>query len=213
MRLRPPSVELVLDSIERRCAIMHVSETCWSNFCNSRLGPGGWRSKWAANEIGVGVGGGTWTVVPQDAAVSGYKELTVAGVEKVVIRDACRHALKVVDLRVERAERTGITWRRRVVSNSTLVGLCVYRHSKLESRAHCPRDLRRWRLSVVTKCVRKYFVHKLTWYSVTFKRVIHEAWMLSVLFVLPRNQYIMPSCPAHLVQFPIVAPSCVFRNL
>ena len=44
--------------------------------------------------------------MPQDTAVSsGYRELTVAGVEKVVIRDACRHALKVVELRVE---RTGI---------------------------------------------------------------------------------------------------------
>ena len=46
--------------------------------------------------------------MPRDTPVSGYKELTVAGVEKVVIRDACRHALKLVALRVERAERTGI---------------------------------------------------------------------------------------------------------
>ena len=37
MRLMPPSVEMVLDLIERRCSIMHVSETCWSNFCNSRI--------------------------------------------------------------------------------------------------------------------------------------------------------------------------------
>ena len=48
------------------------------------------------------VGGGTCTVVPRDAAVSGHKELTEGGVEKVVIRDACCHALKVVDRRVER---------------------------------------------------------------------------------------------------------------
>ena len=43
----------------------------------------------------------------QDAAVSGYWELTVAGVEKVVIREAGRHAvkLKVVE---RRDERTGI---------------------------------------------------------------------------------------------------------
>ena len=43
--------------------------------------------------------------MPRDAAVSGHRELTVAGVEKVVIHDACRHALKVVDRQVE---RTGI---------------------------------------------------------------------------------------------------------
>ena len=53
----------------------------------------------------MGVGRVTCTVVPWDAAVSGHKELTVAGVEKVVIRDAYRHALKVVDRRVE---RTGV---------------------------------------------------------------------------------------------------------
>ena len=40
-----------------------------------------------------------------DAVVIGYKELTVAGVEKVVICDACRHALKVVEWQVE---HTGI---------------------------------------------------------------------------------------------------------
>ena len=43
----------------------------------------------------MGVAGVTWTVVPRDAAVSGYWELTVAGVEKVVIREAGRHTLKV----------------------------------------------------------------------------------------------------------------------
>ena len=42
----------------------------------------------------MGVGAVTWTVVPRDAAVSGYWELTVAGVEKVVIREADRHILK-----------------------------------------------------------------------------------------------------------------------
>ena len=41
-------------------------------------------------------------------AVIGYWELTVAGVEKVVIRGACCHAPKGVALRVELAERTGI---------------------------------------------------------------------------------------------------------
>jgi hypothetical protein len=61
------------------------------------------------NEVGVGIGGGTCTVVPRDTAVSGYRELTVVGVETVVIRGACRHAPKGrVALRVERAERTGI---------------------------------------------------------------------------------------------------------
>jgi hypothetical protein len=55
----------------------------------------------------VGIGGGTCTVVPRDAAVSGYWEMTVAGVEKVVIRGTCRHAPNSVALRVERAERTG----------------------------------------------------------------------------------------------------------
>ena len=53
----------------------------------------------------MGVGGVTLTVVPRDAAVIGYKELMVAGVEKVVIRDACRHTPKVVE---RRDERTGI---------------------------------------------------------------------------------------------------------
>ena len=47
--------------------------------------------------MGVGVGDVTWTVVSRDAAVSGYWELTVAGVEKVVIREAGRHTLKVVE--------------------------------------------------------------------------------------------------------------------
>ena len=50
-----------------------------------------------------GVGG--VTVVTRDAAVSGYWELTVAGVEKVVIREAGRHTLKVVE---RRDEHTGI---------------------------------------------------------------------------------------------------------
>ena len=50
----------------------------------------------------MGSGGVTWTVVPRDAAVSGYWELTVAGVEKMVIREAGRHTLKVVDRRDER---------------------------------------------------------------------------------------------------------------
>ena len=59
------------------------------------------------NEVGVGIGDGTCTVVPWDTAVSRYRELTVAGVEKVVIRGACRHAPKGVALRVERAEWTG----------------------------------------------------------------------------------------------------------
>ena len=40
--------------------------------------------------------------MPRDAAASGYRELTVARVEKVVIRGACRHALKVVERRDER---------------------------------------------------------------------------------------------------------------
>ena len=44
--------------------------------------------------------------MPRDAAVSGYWDLTVAGVEKVVIREAGRHTLKVVE---RRDERTGIT--------------------------------------------------------------------------------------------------------
>jgi hypothetical protein len=55
----------------------------------------------------MGMGGGTCTVVPRDVAVSGYGELTVAGVEKVVMRGAWRHAPNGVALRVERAERTG----------------------------------------------------------------------------------------------------------
>ena len=53
----------------------------------------------------MGIGGGTCTVVPRDVAVSGYGELTVAGVEKVVIHGAWRHAPNGVALRVERAER------------------------------------------------------------------------------------------------------------
>ena len=59
------------------------------------------------NEVGVGMGGGTCTVVPRDEAVRGYGELTVTGVEKVMIRGAWRHAPNDVALRVERAERTG----------------------------------------------------------------------------------------------------------
>ena len=56
----------------------------------------------------MGIGGGTCTVVPRDVAVSGYGELTVAGVErKVVMRGAWRHTPNGVALRVERAERTG----------------------------------------------------------------------------------------------------------
>jgi hypothetical protein len=56
----------------------------------------------------VGIGGGTCTVVPCDVAVRGYGELTVAKVEKVVIRGACHHhAPNGVALQVERAERTG----------------------------------------------------------------------------------------------------------
>ena len=43
--------------------------------------------------------------MPRDAAVIGYWELTVAGVEKVVIRDVDRHTLKVVE---RRDERTGV---------------------------------------------------------------------------------------------------------
>jgi aspartate/tyrosine/aromatic aminotransferase len=53
------------------------------------------------------IGGGTCTVVPQDTAVRGYWELTVAGVKKVVIRGACCHTPNGVALRVERAEWTG----------------------------------------------------------------------------------------------------------
>ena len=40
--------------------------------------------------------------MPRDAAVMGNKELTVAGVKKVVMRDACRHTPKVVERRDER---------------------------------------------------------------------------------------------------------------
>ena len=43
--------------------------------------------------------------MPRDAAVSEYWELTVAGVEKVVIGEADRHTLKVGG---RRDERTGI---------------------------------------------------------------------------------------------------------
>ena len=50
----------------------------------------------------MGSDGVTWTVVPRDAAASGYWELTVAGIEKVVIREAGRYTLKVVKRREER---------------------------------------------------------------------------------------------------------------
>ena len=102
IRLRPPSVEMVLDLIERRCSIIHVSETCCSNFCSSRLGPGVEAASLERDRCGVG--GVTWTVVPRDAAVSGYWELTVAGIEKVVIRKAGRHTLKVVKRLEERTD-------------------------------------------------------------------------------------------------------------
>ena len=52
----------------------------------------------------MGSDGVTWTVVPRDAAVSGYWELTVAGIEKVVIRKAGRHTLKVVKRLEERTD-------------------------------------------------------------------------------------------------------------
>jgi len=58
----------------------------------------------AWNEISVGSDGVSWTVVPRDAAVSGYWELTVAGIEKVVIRKAGRHTLKVVKRLEERTD-------------------------------------------------------------------------------------------------------------
>ena len=60
----------------------------------------------AWNEISVGSDGVSWTVVPRDAAVSGYWELIVAGVEKVVMREAGRHTQKVIE---RRDERTVIT--------------------------------------------------------------------------------------------------------
>ena len=134
IRLRPPSVEVVLDLIDHRC------------FKVLQQPPGARGSKQQ-----VSLERDRCAVVPRDAVVSGYWELTVARVEKVVIRDDGRHTLKVVE------RRTGIPRSRRVVSSSTSVGICVYRHSKLESRVHCLRERRRWRPSVVTKWVRRYF--------------------------------------------------------
>ena len=80
---------------------MHVSETCCSNFCSQGVeGASELRTRFLV------VGGVIRTIVPQDAAKIEYWELTVAGVEKMVIREAGRHILKKVVER--RDERTGI---------------------------------------------------------------------------------------------------------
>jgi hypothetical protein len=84
--------------------------------------PAGWSDKRVWNEIGVGSGGVAVTFVPRDIAESGNWEVIVAGVEKVVTREAGRHTLKVVE---RRDERTGVVWRRKVVSSSTSAWVCV----------------------------------------------------------------------------------------
>lgn len=60
----------------------------------------------SGDERGAGRGGLAVTIEPRDNAERGYCELTVAGVDRVVIRDTGRHTLKVVERRIE---RTGVS--------------------------------------------------------------------------------------------------------
>ena len=71
----------------------------------------------------MGSDGVALTVVPRDVAESGYWELTVAGVEQVITREAGRRALKVVECR---DERTCTAWSRTVVSSDSSVSGFVY---------------------------------------------------------------------------------------
>ena len=101
---------------------------------------------------------------------------TVVGIGIVARRETGRHA-QVVE---RRDERTGIAWSHRIVSSNTSVGVCVYRHSKLESRVNFPRERRRWdKMGPQISCLEFNLEIRHSWLSRPGSRRVAVGWSLT----------------------------------